>query len=102
MLQNLNTVSEMPSRLYRSSEEIKRDMSKIREGMTRIDSMLAVHNLRISLYGECSAEELRERITELQSAVKDADKALRLLARFSSAVTELGRELDEMRCTFDG
>ena len=98
MFYNLNSLSPMPERLYRSPEEIRKDMRCIREGIGRIDSMLSVHNLRTSMLGECSADELCKKIPELEAAVLDADKSLRLLVRFTKAVTELGRELDEVVC----
>ncbi len=102
MFHNLNLPSNMPERLYRSPSEIRIDMKRIADGMTRIDSMLSVHSLRISLFGEDSVEELRKKILELRSAVSHADKSLRLLTRFESAVAELGRELDGVICALRG
>ena len=99
---NMNSLPTLPERLYRSPEEIRRDMRGIREGMGRIDSMLSVHNLRSSMLSECKTDELIEKIPELKEAVLDADKSLRLLVRFTKAVTELGRELDEVVCVLRG
>ena len=98
MFFNLNSLPPLPERLYRSPEEIRKDMRGIKEGIGRIDSMLSVHNLRIYMLGECSADELCKKIPELEIAVSDADKSLRLLVRFTRALTELGRELDEVVC----
>ena len=89
---------DLPERLYNSPEELHRDVRRISNEMARIDSMLALHNLRISLIGEESPEQLRQKIIALKEAVDDADKALRLLTRFSAAVSELSRELDNIRC----
>ena len=98
MFYNLNPSADMHARLYRSPEEIERDVKRISDEVARVDSMLSVHNLRIGILGEESLDELKEKIIALESAVSFADKSLRLLARFESAVAALGRELDEMQC----
>ena len=98
MFHNLNSLSAVPERLYHSSEEVRKDIGRIRAEMTRVDSMLSVHSLRVGILGECTVEELQRKIPELEAAVYDADKSLRLLVRFSAAVSELGRELDEVMC----
>lgn len=98
MFFDLNLLPTLPERLYRSADEIRKDMRGIREGVGRIDSMLSVHNLRASMLGECEVDELKKNIPALEEAVMDADKSLRLLVRFTNAITELGRELDEVIC----
>lgn len=98
MSKSFDSLFSLPERLYRSPEEIRKDMSQISDGLLRIDSMLSVHNLRASLVGECTVDELRRKIPELHLAVAEADKSLRLIVRFSRAVAELRRELDEVRC----
>ena len=98
MFYNLNLLPTLPDRLYRSAEEIRRDMRNIRDGVGRMDSMLSVHNLRVGMLSECGADDLRKKIPALEEAVLDADKSLRLLVRFTKAITELGRELDEVVC----
>ncbi len=95
MFVSTNLREGMPSRLYRSPEEIRRDISDIRKRMSNIDSMLSVHNVLISLIGECNGQELTKKVPELEAAIEDADKSLRLLLRFGEALSELGRELDE-------
>ena len=98
MFYNLNSLPPIPERLYRMPEEIRKDMRGIRENVGRIDSMISVHNLRVSMLSECGIEELCRKIPALEDAVADADKSLRLLVRFTNAVTELRRELDEVIC----
>lgn len=94
----MNTYDGMPPRLYRSPEEIRRDMMKISLRIKENEEMLSVHNLLIEMIPTWADQAPEKWIPELEATVAEAQEALDNLKRLQYALEELSRELEEVKC----
>jgi hypothetical protein len=90
----------LPSGLYRSASEIKRDMDIIEEKIKETESKLTVRNILSTLWessdnGEKIADE--DTIAILDSIVADAERSLFHMERLRDGLNYLEEELSELR-----
>lgn len=93
-----SNVSEgIPSRLYRSVDEIRREMLDIRKKITDTGEMLSVHALFTDMIAERAREYPEKYLEELEEAVETTRGALRELEELNETLDELRSELENTR-----
>ena len=98
MFVNANVYEGMPTRLYRSPCEIRRDMTRISKQIKEADEMLSVRNILVELLSEWSEGDGAKWIPELEEIVRDARASLDNLRRLEEAIDDLSCELEESLC----
>ena len=98
MYSHANVYEGMPPRLYRSPEEIRRDMIQISARIKENEEMLSVHNLLIEMIPTWAEQSPEKWIPELEETVAEAQEALDNLKRLQYALEELSHELEEVKC----
>ena len=87
-----------PPRLYRSIEEIRRDIGRIKSDLYESEAMLNVRGLLSELiYDLDSGDEVKWQ-SSLERLMCEAEEAIRTLNRLQSKLDMLNRELEEARC----
>ena len=94
----MNTYEGSPPRLYRSPDEIRRDMRVIVDRIAEQEEMLSVHNLLFEMIPSWAEESPERWIPELEQMVAEADEALGTLKRLKEALEYLTLELEEVKC----
>ena len=94
----MNLTEGTPPRLYRSTTEIHRDMLRISAVIAEQEEMLSVHNLLLEMIPTWAEQSPERWIPELEETVAEATDALANLRRLQSALEELRRELEDVRC----
>ena len=92
-----NAYEGIPSRLYRTPSEIKRDISRVRTQLEEIGEMLSIHNLLINLVSEFATSEPKKWIPELEETVAEAKDALEKARELEELLNDLSAELREAR-----
>ena len=94
----MNTVFGLPDRLYRSPEEIRCEMAKVRSGINKINEELNIRSLLLDmcvLDGEETPEQI---VIALSEALSTAEEAIFELRELHSELEMLEEELREVRC----
>lgn len=86
-----------PPRLYRSTEEIRRDMMKISTQIRENEEKISLHNLLMEMLPTMAENEPEKCLPQLRETICEADEALESLKRLKFALDELTTELDEVR-----
>lgn len=86
-----------PPRLYRSTEEIRRDMMKISTQIRENEEKISLHNLIMEMLPSLAEKDPEKWISQLRETICEADEALDNLKRLKFALDELVTELDEVR-----
>ncbi len=87
-----------PPRLYRSIEEISRDIGRIKNDLYESETMLNVRGLLTEFICDLdSGDEVRWQ-SSLERLICEAEEAIRTLNRLQSKLDMLNRELEEARC----
>lgn len=87
---------EMP-RLYRSTDEIGRDIKKIKEKITEVYSMLNIRSVLTAAIAAYAESEPEMWIPELRNIVDEADDALGALCTLRDGLDVLKAELEDAR-----
>ena len=87
-----------PPRLYRTPNEIRRDITAISQKVKETESMLSVHNLLLEMIPAWAEESPERWIPELSETVAEAEEALENLNLMKDALGELSLELGEVLC----
>ncbi len=98
MFVNANVYEGMPSRLYRSPCEIRRDMTEISKQIKEADEMLSIRNILVEMIYECSVGDPAKWIGELEEIVREARESYETLLRLKSTIDDLSDELEESLC----
>ena len=90
--------SGVPTRIYRSLGEIRRDINRIKEGIVVTNDQLNIRSLLLEVLSgaEYSSPELL--IPELYEAIAEAKDALSVLTGLKEELSTLEEELEETRC----
>ncbi len=97
MLGFMNEYEGIPPRLYRSPEEIRREMGDISKRIRAADEQLNLRNMLMSVMAELADAEPRRWIPELEEALAEAKDALEDLSHLERTLEELSAELSELR-----
>lgn len=98
MYLRLSVLEGQPPRLYRTTREIRRDMTEIANQIHDVEDMLSVHNLLIEMIPQWAEESPERWIPELQETLAEAEESLLRLRRLKEALEELSDELKEVGC----
>jgi hypothetical protein len=98
MVINSTIESGVPTRIYRTLGEIRRDINVIRERIESTDEQLNIRSLLLEVLSgaEYSTPELL--IPELYEAIAEAKSALSSLTKLKEELLVLEEELEETRC----
>ena len=80
-------------RLYRSTEEIKRDIADIRKRIDKANEMLNARNILTEMMEAMALGEPRKFLPELEQIVADANVTLGDLTQLNDSLTLLAAEL---------
>ena len=94
----MNSYEGTPPRLYRSPDEIRRDMRSIIEEITEKEEMLSVHNLLLEMIPSWAEESPQRWIPELETMVAEACEALDTIKRLKETLELLALELEDVIC----
>ncbi|MBR2342666.1 MAG: hypothetical protein IKA64_00260 [Clostridia bacterium] len=94
---NCDSYEGLPPRLYRSPEEIARDICEIKKKIERTSERLNVRNILTEMLSECAAGEPESFISRLEELVDGAHEALSRLRRLEDSLGLLTDELHEVR-----
>lgn len=83
--------------LYRSTTEIRRDISKINARIKEADEMLSIRNILTEMIDQFAVTSPEEWIPELEQTLAEAREAMEKLQRLRDALTELSVELEEAK-----
>ena len=93
-----SNVSEgIPSRLYRSVDEIRREMLDIKKKISETNEMLSVHALFTEMIAKRAREHPEKYVAELEEAVETTREALRELRLLGDTLDELREEMENTR-----
>ncbi len=95
---NYSTYEGEPIRLYRTPEEIGRDIGNIKEKIEKTAGMLNVRSILTDMIAECAEGDPERWLPALKSAVADAEETLELLRSLKEALDMLEEELEDTRC----
>ena len=94
----MNVYEGLPPRLYRTPNEIRRDMEVISTKLCEIEGMLSVHNLLVEMIPDWSKKSPECWIPELSDILVEAEESLRKLHILRDALEELKCEMEDVRC----
>ena len=100
MYRTFDTANGIPPRIYRSPEEIKRDMRAISVRIEETSSMLNIRELLINILMSERANCPEKLIPELEEAIIEARFALETLTGLKEELDLLEEELGEVRWLF--
>ena len=97
MLGYTNNYEGIPTRLYRSTEEIREQMERVAEMVSEVHERLNVRNMLMWLITEYADAEPGRWIPELEDTLARAQEAVRDLEDLREALEALQTELSEAR-----
>ncbi len=97
MYRSFDFENGLPPRIYRSPEEIKRDISAINIRIAETEEMLNLRAMLVDIVSDAELGSPEELIPTLESAVAEAREALDSMRTLEEELTELRRELFEVR-----
>ena len=97
-----DNVEGMPPRLYRSPNQILRDIDYVSIRIADISDMLSIHNLLIEMIPEWSESEPEKWIPELEELLDEANEALDTLKELKERLEGLKLEFEDVRCIIRG
>ena len=97
MLGYTNNYEGIPTRLYRSAEEIREQMERVAEMVSEVNERLNVRSMLMWLITEYADAEPCRWIPELEDTLARAQDAVRELEELKAALEDLRAELAEAR-----
>lgn len=90
--------SGLPTRIYRSLGEIRRDINVIKERIDYTDEQLNIRSLLLELLSGARYSNPEVLIPELYEAITEANEALESLLKLKEELLALEEELEETKC----
>ena len=97
MYRTFDMVNGLPPRIYRSPNEVRRDMDEICAKIKETNLRLNLRALVIDLISSEDCDELGTLIAEIESAAEDAREALTELRNLENELTALEYEMGELK-----
>lgn len=94
---NYSAYEGEPLRLYRTPEEIGRDIGSIKEKLEKTGEMLNVRSILIDMISECAEGDPERWIPALRAVVGEAEDALRIMKSLKESLDMLESELSDTR-----
>ena len=95
---NYSTYEGEPVRLYRTPEEIGRDIGFIKNKIEKTQEMLNIRSIISDMIAVCAEGDPERWIPELKRAVCDAEETLEMLTDMKNSLDMLEGELEDTRC----
>ncbi len=89
-------------RLYRSPNEIRRDIAEINQRIRTVDERLNIRKLLTELFTECSAGDPDGWVKEFSRMLDDAKEGLEQLYSLRDGLEMLNRELEDTLWVLEG
>ena len=96
-LRSYSTYEGEPVRLYRTTEEIGRDIRSIKEKISEVNSMLNIRNVLTEAMAAYAESEPEMWIPELRVIVDEADDTLGVLRKLRGSLDLLKAELEDAK-----
>lgn len=96
-LGSYSTYEGEPTRLYRTTDEIGRDIRSIKDKITEVYSMLNIRNVLTEAMAAYAESEPEMWIPELRVIVEEADDTLGALRNLRESLDVLKAELEDAR-----
>ena len=100
MYRSFDTVNGIPARIYRTPEEIKRDIRAISVRIEETSSMLNIREMLVNILMSERKESPEKLVLELGDAIDEAREALSMLNGLKQELDLLEEELGEVRWLF--
>ncbi|MBQ2793412.1 MAG: hypothetical protein IJF05_01785 [Clostridia bacterium] len=84
-----------PVRLYRSPEEIRKDISEINRKIKDMDGKINARLLLTGLFTRLCEDGARDYLPELRVAISEAEEMLNALSELCTQLGDLKRELED-------
>lgn len=97
MYRTFDMVNGIPPRIYRSPNEIRRDIDEISAKIKEANTRLNLRALVIDIISSDSTNEPANLISELESAIEEAREALSELRNLENELTALEYEMGEIK-----
>ena len=94
----IDETDSRPPRLYRSIEEIRRDIGRIRNDLSMSETMLNVRGLLSELICDLEGKDEIKWQSSFERLMCEAEEAIGTLSRLQSKLDMLNCELEEARC----
>ena len=98
ILVNASLYEGTPPRLYRSPEEINRDIRDLRGRIESLNGMLNPRNIINEMLSECASGNACDWVSALRAIVDDAEQTLESLNELNESLDGLTKELKETSC----
>ena len=99
---NYSTYEGEAPRLYRTTEEIRRDIKEIKDRIAEATAMLNVRNMLTELIAEYAEASPERWVPELRALVDDAEATLESLGGLCESLDMLKCELEDTRWAIRG
>jgi len=99
---NYSTYEGEAPRLYRTTEEIRRDIKDIKERIAETSAMLNIRNMLTEVIAEYAEASPERWVPELRALVEDAEATLESLAELCTNLDMLRCELEDTRWAIRG
>ena len=90
--------SDKPDFLYRSTDSIREEISKIRDRIGEVKRSFSIRELLLSMLSETLERRPSEWIYDLEALLGEAESAYRKLSELREELTFLQEELGEAKC----
>ena len=97
MLRGYDNESGTPPRIYRTTGEIRRDISDIREKIEETAYMLNIRSLMIDILANDRKRPSENLVSELKDAISEAMEALCKMNELKEEIALLEEELEETK-----
>ena len=98
MYRSSNADFGLPPRLYRTTEEIRCDISSLKSKIKEVNDRLNIRNFLVDLIADAEEREPEIAVRFLEDALTEAEEALVQLSEFKEELLLLEDELYEVRC----
>ena len=88
----------LPSQLYRTPEEIGRDIAEVRKRIDSIGEKLNVRNILAEALSDIAEDNPTKWIPELEGVVRETMESLGVLRGLNDTLDSLMAELEETKC----
>ena len=98
MYRGIDTLMGLGARIYRMPEEIKRDISELKNKIEEINSRLNIRALVLDFLSDGESSPPEKLVPALESMLAEAEEALTKLKVLREELSDLEEELYEVKC----
>jgi predicted nuclease with TOPRIM domain len=88
----------LPPRIYRSPDDVRRDIAEVRRSIDRINSRLNIRGLLLEFIADDKDISPKEVVSTLETLLSEAENALLKLKELRVELSLLEEELYEIKC----